>query len=121
MADHSRDATVVEYAVQEMMKGKSPAAAARATAKKLNGASNIFIGGAQSNVSIDPAELEDALWDRLVGFTTVSIPRLKAGKEHYALGGTLQHFSQKPKLRAELKERVVRALGADPFPQDDGT
>lgn len=36
MARHSQHATIVEYGVREMMKGKSPATAAKATVKKLH-------------------------------------------------------------------------------------
>lgn len=126
MGDYSKDGTVVEYAVQSMFKGKSLRAAARATAKKFHGQQNMFIGSFDQ-ISIDPDVLEDALWDRLVGFTTASMPKLKAGKEQYALYGALQHFNQcdKSTMRVkdtdyrELKKRVVAALGGDPFTSDE--
>ena len=120
MADYSRDETVVEYAVQSMMKGKSLRAAASSTAKKFNGTQNMFIGS-MDDISIDAKELEAALWGRLVGFATASIPKMKPGKEHFVLLGTLQHFRQKPAMRAELKEKIVSALGTNPFPYDDGS
>ena len=121
MAKHSKDGTVVEYAVQEMFKKKSPNAAAKATAKKLGGFANVFVGGGSEPLDIDVKELEEALWDRMANYVASSIPRFRAGKEHYALGGTISHFQQKPTIRAELKRRVIAALGADPFIQDDGT
>lgn len=120
MGDYSRDGTVVEYAVQSMMKGRSLTSAARSTAKKFNGTQNLFIGS-MDDISIDGAELEDALWGRLVDFATAAVPKLRAGKEHFALLGTLQHFNQQPKLRAELKKRIIAAVGGDPFPNDDGS
>lgn len=118
MAAHSKDPTVVEYAAITMLKGKSPSASAKATAKKFNGTQNYFIGSAHT-VDIDADELEEALWERLVGNVTASIPRIKPGKEHYALDGVLQQFKQKPTLRAELKRRVIEAVGGDPFPHDE--
>lgn len=118
MGKHSTDETIVEYGVQMMMKNKSPSAAARATVKKLHGFQNLFVGGGAEPVDIDAEELEEALWGRLVAFTTAAIPRIKPGKEHYAIDGTIQHFSQKPSIRAELKKRIVATLGSDPFPND---
>lgn len=120
MGDYSRDGTVVEYAVQSMMKGKSLASAARSTAKKFDGHQNLFIG-AGDDISIDPKVLEEALWGRLVDFATAAVPKLKQGKEHYALLSTLSHFQQPSKMRAELKGRIITALGGDPFPNDDGS
>ena len=117
MGDYSKDPTVVEYAVQDMFKGKSLKTAARSTAKKFNGSTNMFIGS-MDQISIDPDSLEDALWERLVGYTTASIPKIKPGKEHFALDGTIQFYRQKPTMRAELKKRVVVALGGDPFTND---
>jgi hypothetical protein len=117
--DRSTNPTVVEYAVQDLFKGKSPAAAAKATAKKLSGHENFFLGTGVS--TIDPQALEAALWDRLATFAAKDVASLKIGKEHYALGGTLQHFNQKPALRARLKAAVIAQLGRDPFTADDGT
>jgi hypothetical protein len=126
VGDYSRDGTVVEYAVQSMFKGKSLRAAARSTAKKFDGQQNMFIGSFDQ-ISIDADVLEDALWDRIVGFATASMPKLKAGKEQYALYGALQHFRQcdsktmkvKDEVYQELKKRVVAALGGDPFTSDE--
>lgn len=121
MAKHSTNGTVVEYAVQEMFKKKSPSAAAKSTVKKLGGYKNVFVGGGSEPLDIDEKELEEALWDRLANYTASAIPRFKAGKEHYALGGTISHFEQKPSIRKKLKERVIASLGSDPFTSDDGT
>jgi hypothetical protein len=117
MPDRSTHPTVVEYAVRSMMKGKSPSAAAKFTAKKLGGFENLFIGSGV--VEIDPAKLEDALWDRLAEFTITAIPKVKAGFEHYAIDGAIAHFNQNPKVRKELKRIVIKTVGYDPFPNDD--
>lgn len=117
-ADHSQHPTVVDYATQTMMRGKSPAAAARATAKSLGGVSNLFISPVDP-VQIDPAKLEEALWNRLVEFTVQGMSSMKAGFEHYALDGTIAHFHQAAKIRAILKDRVIAQLGQDPFVNDD--
>ena len=110
-ADRSTHGTVIEYGAREMMKGKSPAAAAKATAKKLSGAANAFLGSPTEPVYIDPAALEDALWTRLVEFTTKALGSYKQGKEHWAIDSTVQHFKQSPKIREALKKRIVAALG----------
>ena len=114
--DKSTNPTVVEYAVQYLFKGKSPATAAKETAKKLSGSENLFLG--PGITSIDPKKLEAAIWDRLVEFTITNLKRNKAGFEHYALNGTILNFRQKPQIRAELKKRVIKEMGHDPFPND---
>jgi hypothetical protein len=115
--DRSTNPTVVEYAVQTMFKGKSPSVAAKDTAKKHHGTENRFFGPGKSE--IDPKKLEDALWERLVDYTIAAIPRIKEGKEHFALDGTIDHFKQARGVRKELKKRVVKKLGRDPFTNDD--
>lgn len=114
-ADRSTHPNVVEYGVREMMKGKSPAAAAKSTAKKLGGAANMFLGSPTEPVVIEPDVLEMALWDRLSDFTVQAISKIKPGMEHYALDGTLQHFRQAPKIRPVLKAHVQKRLGRNPF------
>jgi hypothetical protein len=124
--DQSTNSTVVEYAVQEMLKGKSPAAAAKRTVKKLSGGTNMFIG--PGVVQIDPKALEAALWDRMAETAIKVLPQYAAGKEHYVLGGTLLRFSQtalgipaKPAMRARLKALIVEKMSNNPFTSDDGT
>jgi hypothetical protein len=117
--DDSENQTVVEYAAQEMFKGKSPAIAAKITAEKLSGHENMFVRPG-SPVAIDARRLEDALWSRLADFTIDAMGKLRVGKEHYALDGTAQHFRQRGKgFRAELKKRVIQKMGANPFQNDD--
>lgn len=111
--DRSQHPTVVEYGVREMMKGKSPRAAARATERKLSGYENIFLGPGIAH--IDPSVLEDELWNRLADFTIEGMRHYREGKEHYAIDATLQHFQQKPRIRSQLKKLVVVKLGRDPF------
>jgi len=124
--DRSVNPTVVEYAVQYLFKGKSPAVAAKATVKKLSGHENFFVGPGVS--TIDPKALEAALWDRMAEFSAKGASKYATGKEHYALGGTLQYFKQTPfgvpsksAVRAKLKALVIEKLGRDPFIADDGT
>lgn len=115
--DRSTSPTVVEYAVQSMFKGQSLQQAAKTTAKKLSGGTNMFLGPGVT--LINPKSLEEALWTRLVTLAVTAIPKFKAGKEHYAIDGILSQFNQKPKLRAEFKKRIVAAIGRDPFTSDD--
>ena len=106
--DKSNHPTVVEYAVRDLFKGKSPAAAARFTAKKLSGSENLFLGSGV--VDIDPKVLEDNLWERMAASAVSAIPHLKPGMEHYAIDGTLQQFKQKATARKELERRVILRL-----------
>lgn len=118
-AKHSSHPTVVEYAVQEMFRGrgKSVRAAAAATAKKLSGLQNMFISSAGDVVEIDPRELEDALWDRMSDVAIKAMPSFKRGKEDWAIDATLQQFQQKPSEKERLMELVVQKLGYDVFSQ----
>lgn len=114
--DRSKNVTVIEYAVQNLFKRQSPKKAAENTAQRLSGSSNMLLGvNPPSVVSIDPEQLEEALWDRLVDTVLNGIPRYKPDKAHFVLDGTLLHFHQRPTLRKELKRRVIARLGSDPF------
>ena len=113
---HSRNQTVVEYAAQTMVKGKSPRASARSTAKKLSGSTNMFIDSSGAVIEIDERELEAALWDRLADLVIRAYPKYAVGKEDWAIDGVLQHFEQNQKMKNELRAVVVRKLGRDPFP-----
>jgi hypothetical protein len=117
--DRSTEFNVVEYAVQSMFKGQSLANAAKSTARKLSGHENMFLG--EGVTLINPKKLEEALWGRMADVAIKAIPKYTTGKEHFALGGTLSFFHQKPELRVELKKHIVRKMGHDPFPNDDGT
>lgn len=114
--DRSTHSTVVEYAVQDLFKGKAPKKAAEITAKKLSGGPNMFLGVHPPDVvKIDARQLEDAVWGRIVDFTLKGVASFKADKAHWALDSSIQHFRQRPTLRAELKRRVIARLGLDPF------
>lgn len=123
VVDKSTHPTVLDYAVVYMQKGKSPSVAAKLTAEKLSGGTNYFLGNGV--VSIDPKVLEDALWDRMANDVITAMPKFKEGKEDFALGGTLDLYGQakgpmrtiNPKQEAELRKRVVKKLGRDPFPR----
>lgn len=108
---HSLNQTVVQYAVQEMFKGKSPAVAARNTAQRLNGGTNMFIDSAHE-VGIDPTELEDALWKNMADYAT-AYP-IKPGDERNVARGTLMYFKQwswgkPPKTKLEDKLMLYMA------------
>jgi hypothetical protein len=114
--DRSTHAAVIEYAVQDLFKGKSPKTAAKNTAKKLSGVPNMFLGVHPPDiVKIDALQLEDAVWERLVDNVLKGIASFKPDKAHWALDSTIMHFRQKPNLRAELKRRVIARLDRDPF------
>ena len=114
--DRSTHPTVVEYAVQELFKGKSPRKAAEVTAKKLSGAPNMFLGVHPPDVvKIDSRALEEATWNRIVDVAIKGVASFKPDKAHWALDGAISHFHQRPTQRAELKRRVIDRLGRDPF------
>ena len=119
--DRSDTFNVVEYAVRDLFKGKSIRSVARATAKKFSGFENYLLGPGVT--IIDPVALEAALWNRMAEYAVAAIPKLRVGKEHFALGGTLQFYrqAQTSDARAKLKSLVVEKLGSDPFTSDDGT
>jgi hypothetical protein len=121
VSNYSTHPTLVEYAVHSLFKGQSPKRAAATTAKKHHGSTNIFVGSGDA-IEIDPVELEEAIWNRLIDYTLVGMSHIKEGKEHYALDGCALNFNQKPKkFRDELKERVVEKLGSNPFKDDHGS
>lgn len=119
--------TIVEYGVREMMKGKSPEAAARVTDEKLSGSHNLFLG--PDVVEIDADELVAELWNRMVEYTLKNMVSTRVGMEHYALDGTMINFGQvklgRPvsvavqKRRQRLKTLIIQALGRNPFPNDE--
>lgn len=92
--DQSTDDVVVEYAVQELMKRKTTtvAKAAAATAEKLSGGTNLFIGGGVDIVKIDVAKLEAALWDRIVAKVRGYLSRMTPGSEDFAIGGAVDLY-----------------------------
>lgn len=117
--DRSADPTVVQYAMQYIYKGKSPSAAAAATAKKLSGSENMFLGYGSGPVFIDPQRLEEAVWSSMVDNAKALIGKLKEGKEHFALDAAVESIKKPAPVRAELKRRVIASMGMDPFRGDD--
>lgn len=107
--DDSTNGTVVEYAVLNLFKRMSVEKAARVTAEKLSGKSNIFIGGGIT--SIDPKRLETAIWDRLIQYTMRGIAMEKPGKEEYALINTVDKFLLGKKDQKTLKSLVESEWG----------
>jgi hypothetical protein len=114
--DRSTHANVIEYAVQDLFKGKSIKKAAENTAKKLSGGPNMFLGVHPPDVvKIDPTQLEEALWGRLVDDVIKSLAIFRPDKAHWTLDSVIQKFKQRPTVRKELKRRVIERLGRDPF------
>lgn len=120
MTDRSSNPTVVEYAVQNMMKGQSPSVAAKNTVKSLSGHENMFLGPGVT--VIDAKKLETELWLRMVEFALKIMSRYPNQTAEDAMQGTLLHFQQatlmksaKPGVVRDLKENMVAALGRNPF------
>ncbi len=93
--DASTHPTVVEYAVRECFKHKTPKTAARITRNKLAGSANFFIGGGSDIVEIDETRLEDAIWNRIRESCLRNLSSTKPGMEHIAIAGTLEQYRQK--------------------------
>ncbi len=87
---------VVECAVRECFKRRTPRTAALTTQKKLAGSPNLFIGGGTEVVEIDPQELENQIWFRMADRTIKAIKSVKPGFEEFALEGILAEYGQKP-------------------------
>ena len=98
--------TVVEYAVRECFKHKSPKAAAAATKRKLAGSPNLFIGGGIEIVEIDEQQLENQIWLRMAARTISCLNDRQP--ERWFEEAILQEFSQKisPKNIAQLEEAM---------------
>ena len=120
--DASTHGVVLQYAEGQLGKGKSPAAAAKSTAKALHGAENLFIASGRK-LHVDADKLEAALWrllaERVIAGFRGPKAYVKPGKEHFALSGVISEYNQKYAVRMELKERIIKGLGFCPFPNDD--
>jgi hypothetical protein len=115
-SDHSKHSVVVQYAVIEMQKKKSPKTASEITAKKLSGASNLFIGSGMDIVSIDPVTLENHLYEIMVQNIIDNISRYKPEVAYdYSLLGTLGLYRQDKKVGKKLKKMVIDKVGKDLF------
>ena len=103
--------------MQNLFKRQGPRKAAENTAKSLAGHPNMMLGvyGPPNVVAIDPAQLEEAVWERLVDLTLKSMAHYQTDKAHWALDSTVQRFNQGAGTRKELKKRVIARLGRDPF------
>ena len=113
--DYSNHPTIVEYAVRECHKHKSPKAAAAATKRKLAGSPNLIIGGGIEIVEIDEQELENQIWFRMAERLIQCVPNMNMdapNAEDYLFGSILSEFSQKitPKNKSQLKEAVAHCL-----------
>ena len=115
--DRSTHPTVVQYAMITVGKGRSPASSAKNTVKKLSGFENMFLGSGVTTVN--QKILEEEIWNQLINSVLEGTKHCKEGMEHFALDGTVQLYNQTPKVRSELKSRIIERLGKDPFPNDD--
>lgn len=107
--DRSDDPTVVEYAIREVMKGKSPAVAAKTTAKKLSGGQNMMIGPGVT--IIDEAKLETAIWDRFAAIAKNGMSKYGMSIED-AAGSAIQHFYGFNNVEANEKKYLKSVLAA---------
>lgn len=128
--DRSNHPNVVQYAVITLMKGKTPASAAKSTAKKLSGVDNMFLGPGISLV--DPVALENAIYEYMVQHSLTagqkpggkygmlnnhSAPYSRALVERYTQS-TLAYFQQERSTKAqlaveaELLKRTLSRLGS---------
>lgn len=112
--NHSSHPVVVEYAVRECFKRRTPRKAAETMMDKLAGSPNLFIGGGQETVVIDANELERQIWVRMAARAVSAASRMKPGNEQMALEATLEEYGQKvtPKNLATLQEAVVLVSNA---------
>ena len=115
--DRSNNENVVEYAIQTMFKKKSISFAAKDTANKHSGYSNVFFGSGVTLIVAD--KLENAIWQRMIKFTANAMSKMLVDKYHYALDGTTQHFNQSSRFRKQLKNKMIESLGYNPFLNDD--
>jgi hypothetical protein len=126
---HSTNEVVIEYAIHEMLKGRSPETAAENTNKRLSGSANLFIKSGSEIVQIDTDELIAALYDRMLTSLLGSLAYYAPGKEHYALDGVLLEFNQirlgqapsprAQQMRQRLKTTAIQVLGHNPFVYDN--
>jgi len=115
--DRSVNPTVIQYAIQSMLKGKSVSAAAKYTAKKLSGKDNFFIGTGIS--IINATTLEAALLDYMADEVIKNLKTLKEGQEYTALISVLNTFNQDEKVGKQLKGVVTKKLGSNPWKTDE--
>jgi hypothetical protein len=111
--DRSTDETVVEYAIHEVFKNKTPKQAAAATAKKLSGGWNMMLG--PGITIVDPKKLESAIWDRFLEKTKVGTTR--GWDDATAADSALQVFYTKyddktAAFRAKLIPELVKRMQA---------
>jgi hypothetical protein len=109
--DASSHPVVVEYAVRELFKKKSPRRAALTTKEKLSGSTNLFIGGGESVVEIDEHILEQNLWKRIADVGRRATSGIKPEKQRWVLEGVLESFGQKPTAKNTQKIEVLIGLG----------
>lgn len=108
--------TLMQYCVQDMFKGRQIPNIAKNVAKKFSGGENMFLG--PGVLSIDPQQLEAALWKYVGQAVASAAAKVKAGKEHYAIDGIVQQFRIDAKYRDKVKSAAVAAIGRDIFAND---
>jgi len=103
--------TLIEYGVQEMLKGKgrSPEVAAKVTRRRLEGGSNMMLGSPTQPVTINEDRLAAHLFNRIVEQAKKNIASFKPGARDMAIGAAVDGFKQ-----GKLVERRVREALPDP-------
>ena len=109
---------MIEYVTRDLFKGKSVTSACRAFVKKFHGSENMFLGG---KVDVTEQELADAVFEDKANNVINFIPKVKPGKEDYALKSAVQLFRLNPNDAARLRVEVVKKLGHDPFGKSEST
>lgn len=111
------NATLIQYCVQEMFKGRQIPAIAKNVAAKFSGGENMFLGSGV--IQIDAKELEAALWRYVAQGIAKNGATYKAGKEHFAIDGAMHQFRINAKYRAKLKALAIEFAGKNIFTGDD--
>lgn len=109
--DRSADETVVEYAIREVHKNKTPKQAALATTKKLSGGQNMMLGS--GTTIVDPKKLEDAIWGRFLAKAKFGASR--GWDDEVSADSALQVFytgfdDKSQALRAKLVPELVKRM-----------
>lgn len=123
IVDKTTHPSVVEYAMISVLKGKSPAAAAKQAVTKLAGRTNLFLG--PGRVAIDADRLEEQLYKRMADSVVASIKQHPPRPDRdVSILGHIGRFFPRPgsaipqRAYAQIHQHIVEQLGRDPFVED---